>query len=258
MPSTTDIDIQDGLFALFKGESGAGKSVAALSFPTPYVFDIDRKMPNIARKHFPGKKIDWDIFPSMLDIATKMNDFATMGCEYETLIFDSLTSLSALVLKSYGDLKGEDTIKLLQSIKRTKSGGSQAELMGVDYYNAETKFLNFFMDAIKTLWTMPGNPKNVILIAHIVKWKSSPDLKTKAVTEYSSLVTAGQKAAEFVPVGFDDMYHFGTTEDGLGDDSTLRRICLTETRGTASAKCTRLLPAKIDFTNDNFYEVISR
>ena len=39
--NTLDKDVAEkGIFALFKGPSGSGKSVGALSFPTPYVFDF--------------------------------------------------------------------------------------------------------------------------------------------------------------------------------------------------------------------------
>src|SRR6266404_1353308 len=118
MPSTTDeSQVTDpGLFALFKGESGVGKSVAALSFPNAYVIDSDRKMPTIAKKHFPGKKIDWDTFDSIFLLSDKLNEFLNNGCPYETIIGDSITGLSTTVLNSIGMTKGEDAIKLIQSL----------------------------------------------------------------------------------------------------------------------------------------------
>src|ERR1700742_1024325 len=103
-----------GMFALFKGLPGTGKSDAALSFPTPYVFDFDRKMPAIAMKHFPGKDVHWDNFENIFQLKDKMNEFI-IKCPYETLIIDSVTSLSTNVLNSIAKTKGESVMKMLET-----------------------------------------------------------------------------------------------------------------------------------------------
>src|SRR5476651_1312143 len=134
--NTLDATDQPGIFALFKGFSGSGKSVGALSFPTPYVFDLDYKMPAIARKHFPGKSVEYERFPNIFVLADHVTSWLNNGnCPYETLIIDSITSLARLILNSIGEAKGESTPQLLQTIKKTKSGGAMVELMGYDYYN---------------------------------------------------------------------------------------------------------------------------
>src|SRR5271169_2717756 len=115
MPSTKDALPEDqGFFGLFKGDSGSGKTVGALSFCDPdndgsrpgYVFDNDRKMPNIARKHFPKKEIYYDTFPDIFAHAEKLTEFWN-HCPYETIIEDSLTSLGINCLNSTGQVKGE-------------------------------------------------------------------------------------------------------------------------------------------------------
>src|SRR5208337_39519 len=163
MPSTTDQTVSDkGIFALFKGDSGSGKSVGALSWPNPYVFDFDRKMPTIAMKHFPGKKIDWDIFKDVFEIQTKLNSFEK-DCPYETLISDSITHLVILILNTMGQIKGEDPVSMMKKLVGTRGGKEQASMMGFDYYNAETNFIErYWINALKQLWARPGNPKNVI------------------------------------------------------------------------------------------------
>ena len=122
-----------GLFALFKGDSGAGKSVAALSFPDPVVLDHDRKMPAIAKKHFPGKEFKTIQFENVLDYGDLIEYWKINGCPHKTIIGDSLTSLSASCLKTIDDLKGQNILSMMRNIKETKKGGAMVELRGYDY-----------------------------------------------------------------------------------------------------------------------------
>jgi hypothetical protein len=68
--SAKDKQTEKGLLAIFKGDSGEGKSVAALSFPNAYVFDFDRKMPSIAQKHFPESETDFETFEDISNRST--------------------------------------------------------------------------------------------------------------------------------------------------------------------------------------------
>ena len=107
MPSTLDETNNRGVFALFKGESGSGKSTAALSFPGVYVLDFDKKMPTIAQKHFKGKDIHYDTFTEINPMIRKLESFKD-ECPYETIVADSLTSLCDLSIRTIGKLKGEN------------------------------------------------------------------------------------------------------------------------------------------------------
>lgn len=243
-----------GLCALFKGESGAGKSVGALSFPDPLVLDFDRKMPAIARKHFPGKRVGYVQFDDIFQLADFINDNRNWP---ETLIADSLTSLVKLILHSIAEMKGESTPKMLQKIKQTAGKGQMIELMGIDYYNGETRFISWFLNALKELHMQTGNPKNVILTAHVITTESAPDLKTKLVTKTRSIVTEGRKVASYVPTQFDDAWLFGLEKPDLGSESTRpRHIVLTEALGDDTAKTAYHLPWKIDFTDGSLYDLI--
>ena len=238
---------ESGIFALFKGNSGAGKTVGALSWPGVYSFDFDKKLPGVALKHFPDRDINYDTFDNIFDVSDKLSEFSN-SCPYETLVFDSLTHLVVNILNTVGTMKGEKAIDRLRKIRDTSGGGKMVELMGIDYYNAETNFIELYLiDALKALFARPGNPKNIIMIAHVMVTESAPDLKTKIVTTTSSIVTAGRKVASYVPTCFDDVWHFAH-EMGF-DDGNVRRLALTQNFGTESAKTSFRLPNnKLDFT----------
>jgi len=254
MPNTKDVTPDNrGLFALFKGPASCGKSVAAYSFPKLYVFDFDKKMPKVALKHFPEKEIHWDTFTSMFDVVKKLEEFSNY-CPYETLFFDSITSLVNLVLKTIGDTKGESVVKLLMSLTKSKT----VELMGIDYYAGETAFIQrFFLEALQQLWVAPGNPRHIIVSAHVLESESAPDLKTKIVTRHKSILTAGRKVAAYIPTVFDDCFHFGYKAASLGaDDKTIRRLVFTQNIGDDDARTSYNLPVEIDFTGKSFYDIM--
>ncbi len=257
--NTQDQTDPKGIFALFKGFSGAGKSVGALSFPNPYVFDYDGKMPAIAQKHFPKKSIEYDTYENIFLLSEKLSEWINNNnCPYETLIHDSITTLSALILRSIGECKGETTPQLLQTIKKTQAGKQMVELMGIDYYNGETRFVDWLLAANKILWSKPGNPKNIIFTAHILATESAPDIRTKIITKTRSLVTAGKKVAAYIPTQFDEVYLFGFKETGgLGmSESQIRHIMISESIGEDDAKTAYRLNRETDFTNGNLYELL--
>lgn len=258
MPSTLDTNLNPGLFGLFKGEPNSGKSTCALSFPGVYVFDFDRKMPTIAMKHFSGKEIHWDTFKDVFEVSNKLKEFQ-ISCPYETLVVDSVTSLSTLVLNSIGDVKGEDVMSMLQRSKdqRVKPGEiKKIDVMGIDYYNAESNFFErYFLDVLKLLWAKEGNPKNIIVLAHIIKYDSAPDLKTKAVTTTKTLVTAGRKVGAFILSRFDEDYTFVLESEPFTNTGT-KRICQTVPLDDNQSRNATNLPEKIDFTNNpDFYSI---
>ena len=248
--SSKEAQEEKGLLAIFKGNSGEGKSVAALSFPNAYVFDFDRKMPSISNKHFPDKEVFFDTFENIFDIQDTI--FALgKDCPYETLIVDSITGLVNICVDSVGMVKNETVGDILR--RTTKA--NTIEMMGIDYYSAEDRFCTFFIDYLKKLWARGGNPKHVIIIAHVVEVESSPDLKTKIVTRTRSIVSKGKKFPAWLPTGFDNVYIFGHQLPDLGDlDQSVKRIMKTEAFGEDSAKCSFPFPEAINFTNDSLYE----
>lgn len=252
--STLDPNASPGLLTLFKGESGVGKSVGALSWPTPYVFDFDRKMPGIARKHFPQKQIHYDTFEDIFEVSTRLNELFE-DCPYETLISDSFTSLANLTIESVGKVKGETVPEMLQKVKDTRNKHKQLEMMPIDYYGGEDRFCTYFIHQLKKLQARPGNPKYVIVIAHVLAFEYT-NIISKEVTSSRSIVSKGRKVAAWLPTEFDDMYIFlNQKQNTLGGDIKPRRLCLTESFGEDSAKCSiRGLPAELDFTDGSLYD----
>ena len=255
--NTTDPNLKerDGVFALFKGASGTGKTVGALSYPGVYMADFDKKMPAIALKHFRGKAIEYDQFDDIFQYTDKMAKFLGV-CPYETILNDSITSMVSLILKTVGAAKGEGMERMLQNMKNSM-GKFKQELLSIDYYNAETRIVEHILDIGKTLYQQPGNPKNVLYTAHILQVDSAPDLKTKVVTTTRSIVTAGRKVAAYIPTQFDEVYLFGTSEVGGldGGPTTIQRMVITEQYGQDDAKTAINISRYTDFTNKNLYDL---
>jgi hypothetical protein len=137
-----------------------------------------------------------------------------------------------------------DTLKRVQG---TSAGNKQLELMGYDYYNGETRFIEqYFMPSLKSLWVRDGNPKNIILIAHVMTKESAPDIKTKIVTITRQIVTAGRAVAAYIPTQFDDVWHFAYENDF--ETGTRKRVILTDGIGDDYAKTSFRIPNnKIEF-----------
>jgi AAA domain len=249
--STLDPHKEQGLLAIFKGDSGVGKSVAALSFPNAYIFDFDRKMPSISLKHFPDKEVYWDTFEDIFQIQGQLDEL-NRSCPYETIIVDSITGLVNICVDSVGMVKKESVTDILS---RVTGKSNTIEMMGIDYYSAEDRFCTHFIDRLKTLQSRNGNPKHVIIIAHVVTVDSAPDLKTKLITRTRSIVSKGKKFAAWLPTGFDNVYIFGQEMPDLGDiDQSVKRICKTEAFGDDSAKCSFNFDKTINFTNGSLYD----
>jgi hypothetical protein len=250
--STMDKEGQHGLLALFKGESGVGKSVGAFSFPTPYVFDFDCKMPDIAYKHFPDKAIAFEVFKNCQQVDERLIDFAT-ECPYETLIVDSYTGLGTLCWETLAESRGETVAKVLARMN-SKAG----DTAGMDYYKFEAYYLGEFMKKVKYLQKQPGNPKHVLTTAHVIAYEGAPDFATGGrATKFRSILARGKKPAAILPTELDNVYIFGVhkVDDAFGGGSVhYERICITETFGEDTAKCTFPFPTVMEFTNKSLYD----
>jgi hypothetical protein len=270
-----------GIFALFKGENGSGKSVAALSFPKPYVFDHDRKMPAIAQKHqglkhIKKQDIHWDTYQDVFGIGDKLKELydyfpyesqakadeagfsGSNECPYETLIGDTITGCSYTCIKTVDDVKGQNILDMLQNIKVSKKGAKTIELRSYDTYNGEDSFLKYYIDTLKFLWARPGNPKNVIICAHVIVSEQSGPPGTSIKTVTRRIVTAGNKIAAYIPAQFDEVYQFATDQGSAFDgNSQVKHLCYTQGVGDDFAKTSYNLPSCIDFTNKSLFDLIS-
>jgi AAA domain len=258
LPSTKDVVEQKGLFALFKGAPNTAKSGAAYSFPNAFVFDFDRKMPTVAKKHFPEKEFNWECFDDVYQVSDFLQPWLSgkVQCPYETLIVDTVTSLSTLCLCSVDKTKGTDVIKMMQHKQIGKGGAVSVEVMGFDYYNAEANFFErYFMESLRILWAREGNPKHVIVIAHEIS-KEQTNMITGLTTITKTIVTAGTKVAAFIPSRFDEEYVFKSERPALGSNEANKRICITcDFEDTRTAY---KFPNKIDFTNKSLYDELNK
>lgn len=253
MPQTTENYQSNpkGFLGILKGESGEGKSTAAFSFPNSYVFDFDRKMPSIFLKHYAGSKIEWDTFKNIFEIQDKVSELE-VSCPYETLIIDSITGLVNIVMDSVGQVKKESVPDILA---RVSGKNNTIEMMGIDYYSAEDRFCTWFIDQMKGFWAREGNPKHVIIIAHVVTVESAPDLKNKQITKTRSIVSKGRKFPAWLPTGFDDMYIVARELPDLGDiDQSTKRVIYTEAIGEDSAKCSYPIESRLNISEKSLYE----
>lgn len=256
--STLDYKPKDGLLALFKGNSGTGKSVGALSFPNAYVFDFDRKMPAISVKHFPKKDVRYNVFRDMWELSDKIEEFER-ECPFETLIADSFTSLANLSIETVAFTKGETVPEMLKRVQETKNKNKQLELMPIDYYGGEDRACTWFVNQLKRLQARPGNPKYVIIIAHVITVEYGYNPVTKETPLPSkSIVSKGKKVAAWLPTEFDNVWSFENhnPDDTFAGGGRAKRICYTETYGEDSAKCSLDIPPQIDFTNGSLYSQI--
>jgi hypothetical protein len=256
--NTQDKQEDRGIFALFKGPSGSGKTVGAISFPNPGVLDFDRKMPAVALKHFPKKPIEYWQFESLSDCTNLIDGWITQNnCPVETVIIDSTTTIAKFIITCLSELVGETTSVQLRSVRKTKTGQDMMEAINIGIYNHELKFFMYLIDSMKLLWMRPGNPRNVIFIAHVLTVEFGKELKTGIITKTRSIVTAGRKAAAYIPMEFDNVFQFGFKEEGgLEGDSEIKHIMISQTIGDDDAKCAYNLTKITDFTNKSLYDEI--
>lgn len=258
MPSTKDKQNSHGLFALFKGAPNTAKSGAAYSFPNPFIFDFDRKMPTVAVKHFPDKEFNWECFDDVYKVSDFLRPWLSgeKSCPYETLIVDTITSLSTLCLCSVDKTKGTNVIEMMKHKIPGKNGSSSVEVMGFDYYNAEANFFErYFMESLRILWAREGNPKHVIVIAHEITREQS-NMITGVTTYTRTIVTAGTKVAAFIPSRFDEEYVFESKKPPLGEIGNNKRICITQNGD--NARTAFRFPNEIDFTNGSLYNELNK
>lgn len=262
-----------GIFALFKGASGTGKSVAALSFPGLFNFDYDFKMPAIALKHFPKKSIEWETFNDTDNVSNLLASWLECPacgykrtcqlcgtkCPYETLLHDSITGMENLVVKTIAETKGESVPQMMKSMLKSKgnSSSNKTDMMDFDYYKAEMRFTDWLISVNKVLWARQGNPKHVIFTAHVLTTENR-NILTGLVTRTKSIVSQGNKVAAYVPTQFDEDYTFAYGEEGGLDGRTteIKRYVTTRPQGEDMARSAYRLPDIIEFTNGSFYDIM--
>lgn len=224
---------------LLKGEISGGKSIAAASFPNCYIFDFESRIRSIANYYRPRNKrdISFDTYTKhdFTKFQQKINDLEVY-CPYETVVFDTLTSVVDLLLHHVVELRGTG--------KGSRVVGG-LKMNTIEDYGAETSMLNSLMATIRAI---PCKYK--ILVAHVVQREQKVG-NISVITR--QLVTAGKVAAQKVPAYFDEIYHMQQRPD---EDMRPSFVALTSNTGDDFARTTLQLPREINFTGQSFYELI--
>lgn len=239
----TDIVIGKRIFMGLKSDPGCGKTIQATSFAMGgevYVMDCDNRMAPVLLFHGKqpyAKRIKYDTYHrNYPKFAAKLEELYK-SCPYDTLIVDSLTALTDMIIlqsiMTAGTGSGYDKERSSRII-----GG--VKLAGIEDYAMEDGALTQVFDALR------GMKCNVILTAHVVETRSK-DIKSKKETVTRTLLTGGKKPAAKIPVYFDEFYHlYGRTEI----DGSLHYIAATTNTGDDWGKTALPVPPEIDLTQD--------
>lgn len=239
---------EDPFMGLFLGRPGKGKSIAAASFPEPiYIFDNDGRIGGLVnwfKSKNINKDIDYDTYNSGdLAKANKKLEDLVLNCKYNTVIMDSYTTLADQFLEYSISLRGKDFKG------NSTQGKGIIDMPDLGDYKAETSGLAMFMAKFRTIQC-----KYKILTAHLLLVEYF-DVVSKSNKILKSVLTAGKKMTEKVPIYFDEIYEFYTQ-----DHTTMGKApyykCRTIPEEGSLLKSSLQLPPEIDWTNKNFYDVI--
>lgn len=205
MPNARDIQVEGSTSHLIIADGGHGKTYYMGTCPKPFIFDFDNGM-----KTLRGKDIDFETYfdaqdgmpkneargcyewgTSWTKFQVKLNEIGALmdkgQCPYETLCFDSLTTLADLCMNYV-----------------LKSAGR-------NYKTIEQRDWGSFLNLMKAFaGTITSWPIQCVLSAHI---KRDENLTT-GVTEKLPLIS-GQFSG-IVPIYFDEVYYVDVKAGGPG------------------------------------------
>lgn len=229
--------------ALIYGEAGAGKSVAAATFPGPILwFDWDRKISSVA-SHFrgndllkniqvwqPSPGIEHDSMPEFFEETQKLDDLVASGGKLpETIVLDTLTTFSNAMLRHI--------VRTNPNFKRPEAKQKGASTCQQDYGILKKVFVQMF-SGILTL------PCNIILLGHI---KTEKDDSTGEILRQTNM--DGSFAKE-LPSLMEEVYRIHV-KDG-------KRLIQTVADNRYFARTQRKVPNDCDITNGLYEEIIKQ
>lgn len=258
MPKASNMSIDGNFSFLFKSPPGFSKTCSAASaaiFGPVHLSFFDKNKPVELDKYFRHivkrpdllDLIDYDVYGSnnVNEWLNKIFEWGAKGCRYQTVITDSLTSLTGASVNwsmGFRDPKGPNKDEL--------NSKSVQLIPDFDEYKVETSMIVQALDILMSL------PCNVIWTAHpLPQTRIEGSGRNMTVTKTQSLVTYGSKAAGMVPGRFTEIYHFGKEIDYNTNPTTTKYICYTDSVGDDFARSALMLPEKFDITNRLFFEV---
>lgn len=255
------IGSESPLSCLFMGTTGAGKSIAAASFPTPMYFaSFDGRMGSVAnfyRAHpelgVNLEAIEFDHFETFGPFIDKLDELER-SCPYKTLVIDPLTTLCSKII-SYN-------IGFRKGIKGKGAGKVRGKILfsGPEDYGAEISGMRQILDNLEIIKMQQR--VNIILTAHIVtvSYNSANKIKSEDGETVTSeqkterlIVTEGRKLAPKIPLTFDEVYNF-YVESSFGRVEYKVR---TYNDGDVIARTSFSgVPGDIEWSHKNFYNLI--
>lgn len=233
--------------ALFKGDPGTGKTIAAASYSEGkddiYFFDLDQRIRPLVL-HFAHedlraykKCIKFDTYSgerAWNDLCNKLDSLISYN-PYAMLCMDSLTALSRMLISLMLIARGE------AGKQKLKAGG--VALTQIEDYSGEANGINQVLDALRVI-SGNGQKCHIILTAHVIQISEKSRAGTVSVSRF--LVNAGaKKTVAEVPAYFDEAYHFDVQ---TGPDGNPQYRIITRNVGEDWAKTALPLPNEIDFT----------
>lgn len=244
---------QDPQTCLFIGDSGTGKSIAACDWPSPvYVASCDGRMGSVAEWHRGRKDIEFDTFTDFESLDSKVDELEEIGSKYKTVVCpDPITMVSDFLMRYSFSLRGiaeydETTGKVTKGSKGKKKG--VVDITTVEDFNVEHRGILDMIGNLKIAQKRHGF--NLIVTAHLITTQYTKPGGTESHIR-RDIVTAGKKVAAFIPIQFDEIYHFYCEEGNYK--------IKTYNDGIVAARSSFLLmPQEITWTKANLYEKVSK
>lgn len=140
----------------------------------------------------------------------------------------------------------EQTGQAVKGSKGKKKG--VIDITTIEDYNVETRGILDMIGNLKVAQKKHGF--NLIVTAHLITTQYTK-LGGQESHIRRDIVTAGRKVAAFIPIQFDEIYHFYTENE--------RWKIKTYNDGIVAARSSFLLmPKEIDWTEKNLYELVSQ
>lgn len=225
---------------LFKGEPKNCKSCAAASFPKPYIIDLDKRIRSVAA-YWDGIDFEYDWFDDFTSLDKKL-DSLMIHCEFETIVFDGITSFAEMIINTMIKTRPAGQKKIIR-------GG--IEMTQIEDFGGEQRAFNVIFE--KLFLIQQKLDVNVIVTAHVIEVEKA--IRPGVTIKTRTLLTAGKKVAAFLPVHFDEVYHF-QIDVPIEEGGIPRAVAFTKHSGDDWACTTYNVPAILDFTNQSFYEVL--
>jgi hypothetical protein len=255
----------DRIFALFVGDSGAGKTSTAPWFPgEKLILDIDKRyrgllghtaknkdynLKGIHIEHFKGE----NILTELENLFTKYESFLNgrQTFPYSTMYFDGFTSFDQLVSKDAIEFTGGAAGKVSEGGK----GGAgnkhfgDLDLMGWDAFAYQQQAFKNVITALKYIF-----PCNVICTAH---WTDRYE-EGKVVGRDINL---RKKIINQVILWFDEVYFFEkktTNKLTSKGEAAVDTKHIVHFRNDIARTTFANLPDSMDWTNRNFHEILMK